>query len=445
MQKWHLTTWQKKSLAQQVQYPSDEARDEVINKIQELPPLVTPLEIKTLKSNLIKVARGEAFLLQGGDCAETFADCNETTILNKLRILLQISFVLIHGLSKPVVRVGRIAGQYAKPRSCDLETYNNITLPTYRGDLINSSEFTDHARIPDPNRMLHGYHFAGLTLNYIRALVTGGFADLFHPEYWNLDFSKDSPSQTEYHKMVNGVHDALTFLKTVSHVSETLKRVDFYTSHEALHLYYEQALTRKYSDGKWYNVGTHFPWVGMRTATIDSSHIEYVRGIANPVAIKIGPNMTKQWLTTLLEILNPSNEPGKITLIHRFGAQHIVEKLPPLINAVKASGMAVVWSCDPMHGNTQITKEGYKTRSFDVILEELEQAVRIHRDLGSYLGGVHFEMTGDDVTECVGGARGLTEDDLKVAYKTLVDPRLNYEQSLEMAMRLVGINKDQSK
>lgn len=444
MQNWHLTTWQKKSLVQQVQYPSDHARDAIISKIQKLPPLVTPLEVQALKTNLAKVARGEAFLLQGGDCAETFSDCNETTILNKIRILLQISFVLIHGLEKPVVRVGRIAGQYAKPRSYDEETINDITLPTYRGDLINSSEFTESARIPDPNRMLEGYHCAGLTLNYIRALVSGGFADLFHPEYWNLEFAKKSSMEFEYHKMINGIHDALMFIKTIGNVSETLKRVDFYTSHEALHLYYEQALTRKHSDGKWYNLGTHFPWIGMRTATIDSSHIEYARGIANPIAIKIGPSMTKQWLITLLEILNPRNEAGKITLIHRFGAQHISEKLPPLINAVKASGMSVVWSCDPMHGNTSVTKEGYKTRSFDVVLQELEQAVRIHQQLGSYLGGVHFELTGEDVTECVGGARGLTEDDLKLAYKTLVDPRLNYEQSLEMAMCLVNINKKAS-
>lgn len=441
MQNWHLTSWQKKSLVQQVEYPSDKIRDEVIAKIQKLPPLVTPIEVDSLKHQLAKVARGEAFLLQGGDCAEAFSDCNEAAVLNKIRILLQISFVLIHGLQKPVIRVGRIAGQYAKPRSSEHETINDITLPTYRGDLINSSEFTEDSRIPDPYRMLEGYHSAGLTLNYIRALVSGGFADLFHPEYWNLQFAKQSSTEHEYHKMIEGIHSALTFIKTIGSVSDALKRVDFYTSHEALHLYYEQALTRHQESGKWYNLGTHFPWIGMRTATIDSAHVEYARGIANPVAIKIGPSMTKQWLISLIEMLNPENEPGKITLIHRFGAQHIADKLPALINAIKGSGMHVIWSCDPMHGNTLMTKEGYKTRSFNVILQELEHAVLIHQEHGSYLGGVHFELTGEDVTECVGGARGLTENDLKVAYKTLVDPRLNYEQSLEMAMCLVGISR----
>lgn len=441
MQAWDLTSWQSKSVEQQVEYPSKKERDGIIAGLQALPPLVTPLEIEELKQQLAIAASGKAFLLQGGDCAESFADCNTEVILNKLRILLQISLILINGLRKPVIRVGRIAGQYAKPRSSNFETVNGITLPTYRGDLINSSAFEESARQPDPARMLKGYQYSALTLNYIRSLVGGGFANLFHSEYWNLDFAKESIMEHEYHKIVDRIQDALAFMKAIGSVTDAMKRVDFYVSHEALHLYYEQGLTRKQHDGKWYNIGTHYPWIGMRTATLDSAHVEYMRGIANPIAIKIGPTMTPQWLTALIEILNPNNEPGRLTLIHRFGAQHIAEKLPPLIAAVKSTGIQVLWSCDPMHGNTTTTNEGYKTRRFDVILSELEQAITIHRLYNSYLGGVHFELTGDEVTECVGGARGLTEENLKEAYRTLVDPRLNYEQSLEMAMRLVSFSE----
>jgi 3-deoxy-7-phosphoheptulonate synthase len=441
MQKWRLTSWQSKSVVQQVEYPSEQKRDAVIAKLQHLPPLITALEIEALKQQLARAAAGEAFLLQAGDCAESFSDCTTDVILNKLRILLQISLVLICGLEKPVIRVGRIAGQYAKPRSLDLETLNGVSLPCYRGDLVNGSDFSEAARVPDPQRMLQGYQYSALTLNFIRSLVSGGFADLFHPEYWNLNFAKDSSREHEYHRIIDRIHDALKFIKTIGSVTENMKRVDFYISHEALHLYYEQALTRKDASGKWYNVGAHFPWVGMRTATMDSAHVEYVRGIANPIAVKIGPTMTRQWLIALIETLNPDNEPGRLTLIHRFGAQFIAEKLPPLIHAVKATGINVLWSCDPMHGNTSVTREGYKTRRFDVILSELKQAMYIHQQEGSYLGGVHFELTGDDVTECLGGARGVTEENLKEAYKTLVDPRLNYEQSLEMAMSLVSISQ----
>jgi 3-deoxy-7-phosphoheptulonate synthase len=441
MSSWDLKSWQTKEVDQQVKYPSEHERDVVIAQLKKLPPLVTPLEIEELKRQLAQAATGQAFLLQGGDCAESFDDCNTEVILNKLRILLQISLVLVHGLHKPIIRVGRIAGQYAKPRSADNETINGETLPTYRGDLINGNDFTAESRRPDPYRMLKGYQYSALTLNYIRGLVSGGFANLFHPEYWNLSFAKASMMEHEYHKIVNRINDSLAFIKAIGSVTETMKRVDFYISHEALHLYYEEALTRQDKDGKWYNVGTHFPWIGMRTASLDSAHVEYLRGISNPVAVKVGPSMTSQWLTTLIERLNPENEPGKLTLIHRFGAEHIVEKLPELINAAKSTGINVLWSCDPMHGNTTITNSGYKTRRFDVILSELEQAIKIHQDHDSYLGGVHFELTGDEVTECIGGARGLTEDNLKEAYRTLVDPRLNYEQSLEMAMRLVTFNK----
>jgi 3-deoxy-7-phosphoheptulonate synthase len=435
---WDLTSWRKKSIDQQVIYPCEMERDNVIAQLKKLPPLVTALEIEELKRQLARAAQGEAFLLQGGDCAESFADCTADTILGKLRILLQISLILLHGLHKPVIRVGRIAGQYAKPRSSDYETINNITLPAYRGDLINGASFDAEVRRADPNRLLKGYQYSALTLNFIRSLVSGGFANLFHPEYWDLDFAKESAMEHEYHKIVESVHDALEFIKAIGSVTETMKRVNFYVSHEALNLHYEEALTRRDDSGKWYNVGTHYPWVGMRTATINSAHIEYIRGIANPVAIKIGPAITPESLLALIERVNPHNEPGKLTLIHRLGSLQIGAKLPSLISAVKASGLSVLWCCDPMHGNTTLTAEGYKTRRFDVILSELEQAVHLHQRQGSFLGGVHFELTGDEVTECVGGARGITEENLKEAYRTLVDPRLNYDQSLEMAMRLVS-------
>ncbi len=400
---WNPTSWHNKKLIQQVSYPCEEKRDSVISQLRRLPPLVTPAEIEQLKQQLILAAEGKAFLLQGGDCAESFADCTPEAILKKLRILMQISFVLFNGLHKPIIKVGRIAGQYAKPRSSEYETIAGITLPSYRGDLINGDHFDEKTRTPDPNRLLKGYQYSAQTLNYIRSLISSReLANILGME------------------------------------AENLSRTEFYTSHEALHLYYEEALTREEKDGRWYNVGTHFPWVGMRTTTISSAHIEYIRGLANPIAIKIGPAMTPQTLIQLMERINPTNEPGKLTLIHRFGAEQIKYKLPPLIEMVKNHQFNTLWSCDPMHGNTTLTKTGYKTRNFDSILSELEQAIQIHRACHSYLGGVHFELTGDDVTECIGGAHGITEEDLKEAYHTLVDPRLNYHQSLEIALRLVN-------
>lgn len=436
---WQPTSWQNKNQSQQVLYPSADEVGIIIRELTTLPPLVTPLEIEALKTQLAEAAQGKRFLLQGGDCAESFSDCNENVITNKMRILLQMSLILIHGLHKPVIRVGRIAGQYAKPRSSDTETQNDLTLPSYRGDLINATEFTLPARTPDPWRMLQGYQYAALTLNYIRALMDGGFADLFHSEYWELDFAKHAQYAEEYHKIIDSLRDALRFIKAINTVPETLRHVDFYTSHEALHLPYEQALTRQVNNGKWYNVGVHFPWVGMRTADIDSSHIEYLRGISNPIAVKVGPKTTADWLVKIIEILNPQNEAGRLTFITRFGAENIAKKLPPLITAVKSIGANVLWSADPMHGNTIIATGGFKTRKFDDILSELKQAFQIHHDMGSHLGGIHIELTGENVTECIGGARGLTEEDLKAAYKTLVDPRLNYEQALEMAMLIVGL------
>jgi len=437
---WTPASWQQKTAAQQVTYADKNAVNNIITELTQLPPLVTPLEIEGLKKQLAEAAAGQRFLLQGGDCAESFADCHAVAITNKLKILLQMSLILLHGLRKPIVRVGRMAGQYAKPRSSDQETQNNITLPAYRGDIINKPGFTAAERKPDPQLMLSGYHYSALTLNYLRALVNGGFANLLHPEYWELDFVKHSPLAREYQTMVNSISDSLDFLKTIASAGlqiANLHQVDFFTSHEALHLLYEQALTRHEQHNKWYNLSTHFPWIGMRTASLEGGHVEYMRGIANPIAVKISPQITKDNLIELINILNPQDEPGRLTLIHRLGAAKVVELLPDMIKTVQQTGRKVLWVCDPMHGNTSTTRDGIKTRHFEDILFELQQSFTIHQNMQSYLGGVHFELTGENVTECLGGARGLTESDLKASYKSLVDPRLNYEQALEMAMLIV--------
>lgn len=437
MGEWSLTSWLQYQYEQAASYPDETQLARVVDQLSQLPPLVSHGEIKNLKTAIAKAGRGEAFILQGGDCAESFQDCCADIISNKLKILLQMSLVLIYGMRKPVIRIGRIAGQYAKPRSSDYETINGITLPSYRGDLVNSPEFNVEARMPNPKLMLQGYSCAAMTLNFIRALLAGGFADLHHPQRWDLRFVEHSTQAEEYHAIVRSIADSMDFLESIDGLrNSNLSNVDFYTSHEALHLHYEQALTRYTHDGLWYNMSTHLPWIGMRTAKPNSAHVEFLRGVQNPIGIKIGPTATGEWISELLNILNPQREEGRILLISRMGANDIARLLPPLIEAVRATQIPVTWSCDPMHGNTETTTEGIKTRHFDNILHELQQAFKIHRESGSYLGGVHFELTGENVTECIGGARGLAADDLKHAYHTLVDPRLNYEQSLEMAIQL---------
>jgi len=439
MNDWHPRSWQTKLASQAVSYPDAGALDDIVEEISSLPPLVTSWEIEALKTWLAEAAEGRAFLLQGGDCAESFEDCRPEPIAAKLKVLLQVSLVLIHGTRKPVVRVGRIAGQYAKPRSADLETRDGLTLPTYRGDLVNRPGFSLEERTPDPTLLLRGYERAALTLNFIRALADGGFADLHHPENWDLSFAQHSRYAAEYHRIAESIRGSIAFMEAVAGVDvPKLRRVDLYTSHEALSLHYEQAQTRQvpHQPG-WYDLSTHLPWIGMRTAALDGAHVEFCRGLRNPIAIKIGPTITDDHLERLIDLLHPDDEPGRLTLIHRLGADRIAETLPRLIETVRRSGRRVLFCADPMHGNTEATPGGYKTRRFDKILRELEQAFEIHEQMGSILGGVHFELTGDDVTECVGGARGLEEADLGRAYRSRVDPRLNCEQSLEMAMDIV--------
>lgn len=438
---WTPRSWQSRPAVQQPNYPDPQALQQALDELALLPPLVTSWEVNHLKDEIARAQRGEAFVLQGGDCAESFEDCRAPLITNRLKVLLQMSLVLVHGLRTPVVRVGRFAGQYAKPRSADTETREGVTLPSYRGDLVNAPAFTAESRLPDPQRLIEGHARSAMTLNFVRGLIDGGFADLHHPEYWDLDWVQHSPLAAEYQQRVDSLGDSLRFMESLAkNPLSDFSRVDFYTSHEALLLWAEQAQTRQVPRAEgWYNLSTHFPWIGLRTAALDGAHVEYCRGIRNPLGVKVGAAMDRDWLLGLCERLNPAREPGRLTLIHRMGAGKIAEHLPAMIDAVRAEGHPVLWMCDPMHGNTESTPNGLKTRPFDAILKELTQAFVIHRDCGSRLGGVHLELTGENVTECTGGARGLTHTDLERAYRSTVDPRLNYEQALEMAMEIVKV------
>jgi 3-deoxy-7-phosphoheptulonate synthase len=436
---WTPDSWQRLPALQQPAYRDAARLSEVLAELARLPPIVVSWEIDQLKDELAAAQRGERFLLQGGDCAESFADCDSDTIARKLKILLQMSVVLLHGLKKPVIRVGRIAGQFAKPRSADTETRDGVTLPSYRGDLVNRSAFSAKDREPDPELLLRGYERAALTLNFVRALVDGGFADMHHPEYWDLGFLQHAKLRDAYRLIIDSISDSLDFYAAISGTPvHEASQARFYASHEGLHLHYEQAQTRYLKRRqRWYNLSTHMPWIGLRTARPGGAHVEYFRGIANPVGVKVGEGIDAAALGSLVRTLNPDDEPGRLTLIHRFGASRIEPALPPLIRAVRETGRRVLWICDPMHGNTETTPQGVRTRRFENILAEAEAAFRIHEAEGSILGGVHFELTGDDVTECTGGARGLGDADLARAYHTTVDPRLNYEQALELAM-LIG-------
>ena len=437
---WRPDSWRDRPAVQQPVYGDTAQLNQVLSQLARLPPIVTSWEIEELKGRIAQAQEGRAFLLQGGDCAEDFEECASENIVQKLKILLQMSVVITAGLKRRVLRVGRMAGQYAKPRSADLETRDGVSLPSYRGDLVNRMPFTPGDREPDPMLMLRGYERAALTLNFVRSLIDGGFADLHHPENWDLSFVNHSGFADQYHRIVQTVADGLDFFENITGEKiHQARRVDFYASHEGLHLLYEQAQTRflEHRQG-WYDLTTHFPWIGMRTAEPDGAHVEFFRGVANPIGVKVGTKFSAEHLQSLLRLLNPDNEPGRLTLIHRLGAGQVADHLPRLVEAVRAVEGRVLWMCDPMHGNTEVTASGVKTRRFDSILRELEESFRIHGELGTYLGGVHLELSGDHVTECTGGARGLTDDDLGRAYRTQVDPRLNYEQAMEVAMRIAG-------
>jgi 3-deoxy-7-phosphoheptulonate synthase len=436
---WTPASWRSARAEQQPDYRDPSAADEVLGRIARLPPLVTSGEIERLKAELAAAQRGERFLLQGGDCAESFDECEPSHITGVLKILLQMSLVLAHGSRKRVIRVGRIGGQYAKPRSSPVETRDGASLPAYRGDNVNRPGFSAAERRHDPELLLRGHERSALTVNFIRALVDGGFGDLHHPEHWDLEFVRHSPLASDYRRIVEGIGESLRFMETLAgrHV-DALDPIEFHTSHEGLLLAYEQAVTRQVPRREgWYDLSTHFPWIGMRTASVGSAHLEFFRGIRNPLGVKVGPGLTADNLVEVLGILDPDREPGRITLIHRFGAREIGRHLPPLVDAVRRTGRPVLWSCDPMHGNTEtVSANGrpVKTRKFGHILAEVEQAFEIHREAGTQLGGVHLELTGENVTECTGGARGLGDADLSRTYRTQLDPRLNYEQALELAM-----------
>ena len=401
-----------------------------------MPPLVHHGEVNTLRTHLAQAAKGEAFLLQGGDCAEQFADCRKSTVESKLKILLQMSLVLTWGARIPVIRMGRMAGQYAKPRSKDTETIDGLELPSYRGDNINSSAPKADERAADPQRLMQAYFHSAATLNYTRALVDGGFADLHHPQHWDLGFVRSSTNRAEYEDIVSRIRDAIDFVESTGVRSTTsLKMVELFCSHEGLLLDYEEAMTENVAE-KWYNLGAHSLWIGDRTRQLDGAHVEYFRGLENPIGIKAGPSMNPSELVELITRLEPANQPGRITIITRLGADIVAESLPPLIKAVSEAGRVVTWVCDPMHGNTISTSKGLKTRDYDAVLSELEEAFKTHATCGSHLGGVHFEMTGEDVTECTGGPQELSVADLSRSYETHCDPRLNYSQSLELALRI---------
>ncbi|HEY2510842.1 MAG TPA: 3-deoxy-7-phosphoheptulonate synthase class II [Polyangiaceae bacterium] len=437
---WSPGSWEAKPVEQEVRYDDPAEIRSVVTKLRSLPPLVTSWEIERLKSLIAEAQVGKRFLLQGGDCAETITDCRADVITNKLKILLQMSLVLIHAGKKPVIRVGRFAGQYAKPRSKPTESRNGVELPSYFGDLVNRPEFTAEARRADPQLLIAGYMHAALTINFIRSLSAAGFADLHHPEYWDLSFFKRvglNPSvREEYERTTRELSQALHFMEALGEKTvDDLTRVDFFTSHEGLNLHYESAQTRTVPRRPGnYALSGHLPWIGERTRSLGGAHVEFFRGIKNPVGIKVGPKAPPDEIAQLVEHLNPEDEPGRIVLITRLGAGQVEDRLPQLVNGIRRAGRRVLWVCDPMHGNGITTSSGLKTRDFESILKEIERSFDVHAALGSILGGVHFELTGEDVTECIGG--GISESDLDRNYLSVCDPRLNYAQALEMAFLL---------
>jgi 3-deoxy-7-phosphoheptulonate synthase len=443
--RWTPDSWRAKPIVQVPEYPDMQALEEVEKQLSTFPPLVFAGEARDLKRGLAKVASGDAFLLQGGDCAESFAEHGANNIRDFFRVFLQMAVVLTYAAASPVVKVGRIAGEFAKPRSSPTEKKDGVELPSYRGDIINDIAFTTAARIPDPRRQVEAYRQSAATLNLLRAFAGGGYANLASVHQWMLGFVKDSPQSRRYEELADRISEALGFMRACGVDPEShpeLRTTGFYTSHEGLLLRYEQAMTRVDStSGDWYCTSGHMLWIGDRTRQHDHAHVEFFRGIKNPIGIKCGPSLKADDLVRLIDILNPEDEPGRITLICRMGADKVGDLLPGLIRAVKREGRTVVWSCDPMHGNTVTSATGYKTRRFDQIVDEVKKFFTVHTAEGTYAGGVHLEMTGKNVTECTGGARAITDADLDDRYHTFCDPRLNAEQSIELAFLLAELLK----
>lgn len=434
---WTLDSWKTKPAKQMPSYPDAAHLAAVTERLSSYPPLVFAGEARRLKTSLAQAAAGKAFLLQGGDCAESFSDFKADIIRDTFRVLLQMAVVLTYGGATPVIKVGRMAGQFAKPRSADSEVVDGVELPIYRGDIINGFEATPESRTPNPDRMLQAYHHAAATMNLLRAFAQGGYADLYRVHQWTLGFVANSPQGERFNEMMNRLDESLAFMNACGLTGDTIpqmRETDFFTSHEALLLPYEQSLTRIDSTtGDYYDVSAHFLWIGDRTRQPDGAHIEFLRGVKNPIGIKCGPSTPLDDVARLMEILNPHDEPGRLTLIVRMGANNVAEKLPPLLERVKAEGRTVVWVCDPMHGNTVKSASGYKTRPFERILDEARQFFALHQEHGTHVGGVHFELTGQDVTECTGGAQQITDHALSLRYHTACDPRINASQSLELA------------
>ena len=446
---WSPSSWREKPILQQPTYPNKTKLEAVLKELKNYPPLVFAGEARSLKEQLANVSQGKAFLLQGGDCAESFSEFHADNIRDTFKALMQMAVVMTYAGGLPVVKVGRLGGQFAKPRSSNTETLGDITLDSYRGDIINGIDFDEKSRTPDPERMIKAYNQATATQNLLRAFASGGFADLHQVSKWNLDFAHKSEVGEKYEALAEDIEKSLKFMEACGVTSKTyrtLRETDFFTSHEALLLPYEEAFTRKDSiTGDWYNTAAHMVWIGDRTRQLDGAHVEYMKGIKNPIGIKAGPSMDPDDLVRLAKAVNPENEAGRLNIIVRMGANKVGEHMPSLIRAVEREGLNVVWSCDPMHGNTIKSSNNYKTRPVDAILTEMKQFFQVHKAEGTFAGGVHLEMTGKNVTECIGGSFTVTEEDLSSRYHTHCDPRLNADQSLELAFLIADSLKDANK
>ena len=444
---WNPASWRAKPARQMPVYPDEAALADVCEQLRRFPPLIFEGEVQALRAQLAEVAAGRAFLLQGGDCAESFDMLDGEATRETFRVMLQMAVVLTHAAARPVVKVGRIAGQFAKPRSADTETRDGVTLPSYRGDIVNGADFTAEARVPQPERLLRAYSASAATLNLLRALASGGFADLHQLHAWTTDFVRASPQGQRYQALADRIGETLDFMAACGVTSQNfpqLREVDFYTSHEALLLPYEEALTRAGEGaqaGQWLGASAHMLWLGERTRQLDGAHIEYLRGISNPVGVKVGPTATPTDVLALLDALDPDHEPGRVVLITRMGADNLPRHLPALVRAVRDAGRPVVWSCDPMHGNTVTSSNGLKTRDFSAVVQEVQAFFAVHAAEGTVAGGLHVELTGQDVTECRGGGQNLTDESLQARYTTACDPRLNGSQSLELAFLVADLLK----